>query len=229
MRGMMTDEEFTREVAYRGVRSRRAVSREEIRDAERHAIQDFGIPSILLMENAAMAVVREVEDYAAFAVVCAPGNNGGDGLAVARHLCIMGRDVRVFLLGDPEAGTEDFRTNLSILRRLAPEAIFTLDEAAFPDFETALKGCETCIDAIFGTGLNRPVEGLYRRAIEAINQHALHIVSVDVPSGMDTSTGEELGVAVRAHKAVTFHRMKRCLMAPHFSGDVTVAYIGIPG
>lgn len=225
----MTDEEFTREVAYRGVGSRRAITGEEMRGAERRAIQDFGIPSILLMENAAMAVVREVEDYAAFAVVCGTGNNGGDGLAVARHLCVMGRDVRVFLPGDPETGTEDFKTNLAILKRLAPEAIFPLDEETFPDFETALKGCETCVDALFGTGLNRPVEGWYRRVIEAINQYALHVVSVDVPSGMDTTTGETLGVAVRAHKAVTFHRMKRCLMAPHFSGDVTVAYIGIPG
>ena len=229
----LEEEAFIREVVYRGVTSPEALTREAMREADRRAIEDFGIPSIILMENAAQAVVREVEDYAAFAVICGTGNNGGDGLAVARHLCLLGRDVRVYMIGDVEKGTPDFQTNFQILSRMAPEVLHPVDEVdptMFDDLVYALKGCETCIDALFGTGLTRPVEGMYRRVIEAMNQYAFHIVSVDVPSGLDTNSGDELGVAVRAHKTVTFHRMKMCLdLAPQFAGDITVAYIGIPG
>lgn len=222
-------EEFHREVLYVGVTSPEAVSREEARNADKRAIETFGIPSILLMENAALAVVHEIREYAVFAVVCSPGNNGGDGLAVARHLCIMGKDVRVYIVGDPKNGSEDFKTNLKIMSKLAPEVLNTINDENFEEFEHALKGCETCIDAIFGTGLNRPVEGIFRRVIEAVNALSTHTVSVDIPSGLDCDTGEELGAAVRADKTVTFHRMKKGLdISPQYGGDVTVTYIGIP-
>lgn len=222
-------DEFHREVVYVGVSSPEAYSRQQSRDADKRAIETFGIPSILLMENAALAVVREMKEYAVFAIVCSPGSNGGDGLAIARHLCIMGKDVRVYIIGDPNKGSEDFRTNLKIMSRLAPEVLNTVNDENFPEFESALKGCEACIDAIFGTGLNRPVEGIFRRAIEAMNSLTAHIVAVDIPSGLDCDTGEELGVAVRAARTVTFHRMKKGLdISPQFGGDVTVSYIGIP-
>ena len=222
-------DEFHREVVYHDVYSPEAFTRKDAREADRRAIEDFGIPGILLMENAAIAVIREVHDYAVFAIVCAPGNNGGDGLAIARHLCILGKDVRVYIVGDPNKGSEDFKTNLRIMSKLAPEVLNTINDENFEDFEHALRGCETCIDAIFGTGLNRPVEGIYKRVIEAINSLAVHIVSVDIPSGLDCDTGEALGAAVRATKTVTFHRMKQALdLSPEFGGDVAVSYIGIP-
>lgn len=222
-------EEFHREVVYHDVHSPESFSRDEARAADKRAIETFGIPSILLMENAALAVVREVKEYAVFAVVCSPGSNGGDGLAVARHLCILGKDVRVYILGDPKKGSDDFRTNLKIMSKLAPEVLNTINEENFEEFESALKGCETCIDAIFGTGLNRPVEGIYARVIEAMNTLATHITSVDIPSGLDCDSGEPLGVCVHATKTVTFHRMKKALdISPKYGGDVAVSYIGIP-
>ncbi|MBR1672185.1 MAG: NAD(P)H-hydrate epimerase [Fretibacterium sp.] len=226
----LTEEEMSRSVVYRGVPFPESLTREQMREADRRAVEQFGIPSILLMENAALAAVRELEHYAVFAIVCGTGSNGGDGLAVARHLCVQGRDVRVYIIGDPAKGSADFQTNLKIMSRLAPEVLHSLTEETFEDFEHALKGCETCVDAIFGTGLNRPVEGLYLRAIEAINHNAFHIVAVDVPSGLDANTGETLGAAIHAHTTVTFHRMKQGLdLAPRLSGDVVVAHIGIPG
>ncbi len=222
-------DEFHREVVYAGVNSPEAYSREQARNADKRAIETFGIPSILLMENAALAVIREIKEYAVFAVVCAPGSNGGDGLAIARHLCIMGKDVRVYIVGDPNKGSGDFKINLKIMSKLAPEVLNTVNDENFGEFESALKGCEACIDAIFGTGLNRPVEGIYRRVIEAINSLASHIVAVDIPSGLDCDTGEELGVSVMAARTITFHRMKKGLdISPQFGGDVTVSYIGIP-
>ena len=222
-------DEFHREVVYVGVHSPEAVSREQARAADKRAIETFGIPSILLMENAALAVVQQIKEYAVFAVVCSAGSNGGDGLAIARHLCIMGKDVRVYIVGDPRKGSEDFKTNLKIMSKLAPEVLNTINEENFEEFESALKGCETCIDAIFGTGLNRPVEGIYKRVIEAMNKLAVHIVAVDIPSGLDCDTGEELGAAVHATQTVTFHRMKKGLdISPQYGGDVAVSYIGIP-
>ncbi|MBQ6919784.1 MAG: NAD(P)H-hydrate epimerase [Synergistaceae bacterium] len=222
-------DEFHREVVYFGVSSPEAFSRQQARDADKRAMETFGIPGILLMENAALAVVHEVKEYAVFAVVCSSGSNGGDGLAIARHLCIMGKDVRVYIIGDPKKGSDDFQTNLKIMSRLAPEVLNTVNDENFGEFESALKGCEACIDAIFGTGLNRPVEGIFKRAIEAMNSLTSHIVAVDIPSGLDCDTGEELGVAVRATRTVTFHRMKKGLdISPQFGGDVTVSYIGIP-
>ena len=206
------------------------ITREEMREADRRAIEEFGIPGIVLMENAALAVVREVADAASFAVVCAPGNNGGDGLAVARHLLIRGRRVEVFLVGDPERGSADFRTNLGILRRLSPDAPLPLDESSLEHLGHSLRNCEVCVDALFGTGLTRPIEGLHRRVVETIGVSAAHVVAVDLPSGIDADTGRVLGAAVRANRTVTFHRMKRGLeLAPEYAGTVTVAPIGIPG
>lgn len=221
--------EFHREVVYHDVHSPESVSREEARNLDKRAIETFGIPSILLMENAARAVLDEVKEYAVFAIVCSPGSNGGDGLALARHLCILGKDVRVYIVGDPRKGSEDFTTNLKIMSKLAPEVLNTINDENFEDFESALKGCETCIDAVFGTGLNRPVEGIFSKVIEAMNSLATHITSVDIPSGLDGDTGEPLGICVHATKTVTFHRMKKGLdISPQFGGDVTVTYIGIP-
>ena len=194
-----------REVIYRGVTSPDAVTRETMLKMEDRAVEEFGIPRILLMENAARALVREVEDYSAFAIVCAPGGNGGDGLAAARHLCLMGRDVRVYIIGDIAKGSPEFVTNYGIMQKMAPEAMHPLTDENFKDFEHALRGCETCIDAIFGVGLSRPVEGMYRQAIEAMNKYAFHIVSVDVPSGVDANTGKVQGAAVRAHKTIALH------------------------
>ena len=149
---------------------------------------------------------------------------------MARHLLIRGRRVEVFLVGDPERGSADFRTNLGILRRLSPDAPVSLDESSMERLGRSLGDCEVCVDALFGTGLARPVEGLYRRAVEAIGASAAHVVAVDLPSGIDADTGRVLGAAVRANRTVTFHRMKRGLeLAPEYAGRVTVAPIGIPG
>lgn len=206
------------------------ITRAAMREADRRAIQDFGIPGLLLMENAAVAVVREIWGAESFTVLCAPGNNGGDGLAVARHLLILGRRVEVFLIGDPERGSADFRTNRDILERVAPGRTRGLDEGNIGALERSAARSQVCVDALFGTGLTRSIGGLHRRAVEAVNASASHIVAVDLPSGIDADTGEVLGVAVRASRTITFHRMKRgLLLAPQYAGAVTVVPIGIPG
>ena len=222
-------EEFHREVVYVDIHSPEAFSREQARNADHRAMEFFGIPSILLMENAAMAVVQQIKEYSVFAIVCGTGSNGGDGLAIARHLCIIGKDVRVYIIGDPRNGSEDFKKNLKIMSKLAPEVLNTVNDENYEDFLSALRGCEACIDALLGTGLNRPVEGMLKKVIDSINSIATHIVAVDIPSGLDCDTGEPLGVCVHATRTITFHRMKKALdLSPQYGGDVTVAYVGIP-
>ena len=222
-------EEFHRQVVYVDVHSPEAISREQARAADKRAMEFFGIPSILLMENAAIAVVQQIKEYSVFAIVCGTGSNGGDGLAIARHLCIIGKDVRVYIIGDPRKGSEDFKKNLKIMSKLAPEVLNTVNDENYEEFEAAVRGCEACIDALLGTGLNRPVEDMYKKVIETMNKFSTHVVAVDIPSGLDCDTGQPLGVCIHAARTITFHRMKKALdLSPQYGGDVTVAYVGIP-
>jgi len=201
-------EEFHRQVVYVDVHSPEAFSREQARNADKRAMEFFGIPSILLMENAAIAVVQQIKEYS---------------------LCIIGKDVRVYIVGDPRKGSNDFKINLKIMSKLAPEVLFTVNDENYEEFESAVKGCEACIDAIFGTGLNRPVEGMQKKVIETMNQFSTHVVAVDIPSGLDCDTGQPLGVCVHATRTITFHRMKKGLdLSPQYGGDVAVSYVGIP-
>lgn len=206
------------------------VGRYEMREADRRTIQDLGVPGIALMENAAMAVVRAVADCESCVVAAAVGNNGGDGLAAARHLVLLGKPVVVFLAGDPEKGSPDFRTNLRAFEKVAPGALMKLDESSLVAFRKALENSEVALDALFGTGLSRPVEGFYAEVVKALNVYAWRVVAVDIPSGLDCDTGRPLGTAVRAHQTVTFHRMKKGFLEPGAkacTGEVQVAYIGI--
>ncbi len=222
-------EEFHRQVVYVDVYSPESFSREQSRNADKRAMEFFGIPSILLMENAAMAVVQQIKEYSVFAIICGTGSNGGDGLAIARHLCIIGKDVRVYIIGDPRKGSDDFKTNLKIMSKLAPEVLNTVNDENYEEFEAAVKGCEACIDAMFGTGLNREIEGMQKRVIETMNQYSTHVVAVDIPSGLDCDSGQPLGVCVHAARTITFHRMKKGLdISPQYGGDVAVTYVGIP-
>ena len=172
-----------------------ALTREQAREIDRIAMEDFAIPGIVLMENAALGITRVVRDTLAdgdgpVAIVCGPGNNGGDGFAVARHLANAGIAVSVHMLVPAEAYPEDSDagTNLAIVRHMAIEILDGTD----------LGGAGLVVDAIFGTGLTRLVREPFRTAIEAINAAAADVVAVDVPSGLDTNTGAVLGAAVMA-------------------------------
>lgn len=215
-------------------RTRRVLSREQAREVDRHAIEDLGIPSIVLMENAARGAAEVAQRMvrgvprARVVVVCGTGNNGGDGFAVARHLALAGWRVRAVLVGEAHRLTEDARTNHDVLVRMGVEV---------PPFDPGARGfgrCDLVIDAIFGTGLTRAVEGVAARAIERINAaraRGTRVLAIDVPSGMDADTGEVLGAAVEADATVTFVAMKRGLATragKRRTGRVVVAGIGAP-
>jgi len=195
------------------------------------AINILGIPSELLMENAAHAIADAAEELAtssSAAVFCGTGNNGGDGIAAARFLIEKGFRVRTYLVGDPARMSPDSREMLYRLRRSGG------DIELYEQFERVRNytcKCGVIVDAIFGFGLSRPVSGPALAAIELINSSGVPVVSADVPSGVNISTGEIMGDAVKADRTVTFTMAKPGLFSDPGSsmcGRVTVADIGIP-
>ena len=206
------------------------ISCSEMKEMDRYAIEEIGIPSIVLMENAALKVVKNISPISEkIVLVCGVGNNGGDGLAVARHLYLSGRDVAVFILGNMERGTKDFGINFSILKNLGVEIKEIAEGNMLEDLRKSIQGSDLIVDAIFGIGISRDVTGLYRKAIEIINNSYKPVLAVDIPSGLNGDTGEPMGIAVKARWAVTFHRMKKGLAdTEEYTGEVIVEDIGIP-
>lgn len=206
---------------------------EEMRRLDGEATERFGIPEILLMENAALAVVSVMEKTAPLAgervvIVCGTGNNGGDGFAVARLLLSRGADVTVIFPGNPEKLTGSAAVNYGMLRRLPLRLENPVSTEMLPP---SLASCDRIVDALFGTGLTREVTGLHREIIEAVNRAGKPVTSVDIPSGVSGDTGEILGTAVRARQTVTFGLPKRGnLLYPGaaFCGKLFVSHISFP-
>jgi NAD(P)H-hydrate epimerase len=185
------------------------VTAAEMRELDRRAIQDLGIPSLVLMENAGRGTYqilrREFPDLdGEVAVVAGRGNNGGDGFVVARYLANAGIPVAVFLLGPRDRVSGDARVNLEILGHLGIAVDEVLTEA---DLNTALHRLAKAgliVDALLGTGLNAPVQGLLAALLERLNHLRPPVLAVDIPTGLSADTGEVLGVALKAEVTVTY-------------------------
>jgi hydroxyethylthiazole kinase-like uncharacterized protein yjeF len=195
----------------------------EMGAADRLAIEG-GVSGLVLMENAGRGVADEVAqrfpDAGTVAVLCGPGNNGGDGFVAARLLHDKGYAVRLGFDGDVERLPSDAGT----MAKLGTGTVAPLSEALFAE-------ADVVVDALFGAGLARPIEGKLAALIEALNASSLPVVAVDVPSGIDGTTGAIRGVAVRAAATVTFFRLKPghlLLPGREACGKVTVVDIGIP-
>jgi NAD(P)H-hydrate epimerase len=211
----------------------RVVGSAEMREIDRTAIEDFGLPSLTLMDRAGRAVAEAAGSMAApsgrVLVVCGGGNNGGDGYVAARLLRGAGRDARVLALVPAARLQRDAKA----VREQAERAGVPIDEAGeLADLDVGVG--DVVVDAIFGTGLARPPEGSFAGAIERIEAARVagaRVLAVDVPSGLSADTGRPLGACVRADRTVTFGFAKRGLLlhpGPAWAGDVTVADIGIP-
>lgn len=193
----------------------------EMAEADRLAIAD-GIPGIELMENAGRAVAdaTAMMQRRRITVVAGPGNNGGDGFVAARHLSRRGFAVRLFFVGDPKKLKGD--------AALAAERWSGAVEKASP---AALTDCDIIVDALFGAGLDREVEGLPRVMIDAMNASGVPVIAVDLPSGVNGTSGTVMGAAVLATRTVTFFRRKTGhLLLPGRlrCGAIEVTDIGIP-
>jgi len=211
---------------------------EEIRNLDRVAIEERGVPGVVLMENAGRGCAEVVLDLLEeldgnrVAVFCGPGNNGGDGFVIARHLRNRGVAVDVFLLTHAENLTGDAKVNFEILA--AGEEglpLELLDEDDLIRHDARLLDASVLVDAIFGTGLKRELSGLFYQVIERINDLDKTVVAVDIPSGLCSDTGRPLGWAIQAAATVTFGCLKRGqLVQPgaSFCGDLYLADIGMP-
>jgi NAD(P)H-hydrate epimerase len=201
----------------------KAISVAEARAIDRDAVERLGMPSILLMENAARAVADAAQAMGdRYLVYAGHGNNGGDGLAAARFL---GRRARVFLTREPDpVRSPDAALQLRILRNAGwAIAVGELPPVAGP--------ADVLIDALFGTGLTRPLEGEVVNWVERFNESPGNRLCVDIPSGLHGDTGEVLGVACRGDRTVTFAAAKHGLLVPSaaaYVGELVVASLGLP-
>ena len=205
----------------------------EMRALDRYAVERLSIPEEILMENAGMAVcavlARELDVKGIkCAVLCGPGNNGGDGLVVARGLHSRGALVKVFLAGEAGKFKGAAAGNLKIVRQL-PVEVRQIESAA--SIRNELLHSRVLVDALLGTGLDREVGGLYRDLIQLMNESHKTIVSLDIPSGINGDTGAVMGVAIRADHTVAFGLPKiGNLLYPGFGqgGQLAVSHISFP-
>lgn len=200
------------------------VNSNEMKKCDAYTINNIGIPSMVLMERAALGVVEELYDGAfdlkKVLVVCGKGNNGGDGFAVARLLFLKDIDVKILFVGDEEKCTKETSQQMKIVQNYGIEVCRNSD---FDQYTTI-------VDALFGIGLSQAVKGEYADIIDKINKSAAQILSVDIPSGISADTGEIMGIAVKANKTVTFAYNKVGLTIKsgiEYAGIIKVKDIGI--
>lgn len=202
----------------------------QVRELDRWAIDDLGLPALVLMENAgrgAAEVLRGLGLRGRVVVCCGKGNNGGDGLVLARHLLNVGIDVHAWLFANPAGLSPECAVHWRVTQRLPLPA--RLWDGAVPE-QADLDGAEWIVDALFGTGLAGPVRPPYDCVIERINAAPGRVLAVDIPSGLDGDTGAPHGAAVRADHTVTFVAPKVGYDNPAAAawlGQVHVVDIGI--
>jgi ADP-dependent NAD(P)H-hydrate dehydratase / NAD(P)H-hydrate epimerase len=217
--------------------SMRILTARQMREADRRTIEDIGVPSLVLMENAGTQVAAALEarfdDLAErrVAILCGRGNNGGDGFVVARLLSQRNIPVSVFLVGRMSEVRGDARTNLEHLEGLGLPVIEVARDREWEIHSSEFARHTLVVDALFGTGLTAPLSGLLQAIVETVNRSGVPVVSIDLPSGLSADTHEVIGPCVRATLTVTLGAPKLPLMldpARAVVGDLVVADIGIP-
>ncbi len=215
-----------------------ALSRDEIREIDKKAIEEYKIPGIILMENAGRNVVEEIlkmlldTNKAKVAIFCGKGNNGGDGFVIARHLYNKSVGISVYLttkISNVLTGG-DASTNLKILLNMNIE-IKELQDSDINEIGKELHSCNLIVDAIFGTGLSGEIRETVKSLISNINDSNIPVVSVDIPSGLDCDKGTVLGIAVKASKTVTFVASKTGFFkesGKEHAGELIVSDISVP-
>lgn len=218
----------------------RVVSAQQMREIEKQAIGVYGIPSLLLMENAALAVVQEIRQTATqmifkesckTIILVGKGNNGGDGLAIARHLLISGMDVTVFSFAKTEEFHGDAALNCHLYQNAGGRFFLIEGEKQLRFTRLALHQADIIVDAIYGTGLRGALPSLVEEFVEEVNQTQAYVIAVDIPSGVEADTGKIYRSAIRAQTTVTFglpklgHFMAK---GPEYAGRVIVDPISIP-
>lgn len=206
---------------------------DEMRKIDRYCIENIKLPGIILMETAAIRVMENIDSskYNTFVVICGKGNNGGDGFAVARHLYLKGKKISVYLVGSENGITGDAEINFSVLRNMGIKIESINNVEDINELRENIQNSDITIDALLGTGLMRNVEGIYDTVITVMNENSSYIISIDVPSGLDSDTGKVRGNCVRANKTISLQMYKKGFLnygSDKYTGEIVVEDIGIP-
>lgn len=214
---------------------RLVLSRIEVRAIDAAAVRELGLTGMLLMENAARGVAdairREFVDVSQITILCGPGNNGGDGLALCRQLAAFNIQANIFVVTGGKQVSDDAAANLNILAAAAITPECSDDSEKAIQAIRALSKKDLIVDCLLGTGVRGPVKAPFLELIEAVNSSPATVIAVDVPSGLNCDDGSVDGVCVKADRTVTFVGLKRGFLstAAHgFLGQVTIAHIGLP-
>ena len=213
----------------------KVVTAQEMRQIDQQTIEQIGIPGAVLMEHAGSAVVQAIRQHFPecrnIAIVVGKGNNGGDGLVVARQLALTGQPVEIFLVSPPETFAGDALTNLQIAQNLGLPITPIFSENELNRLKTQVASSDLIVDSIFGTGLRGGVRGFIAGVIECINEAGRPVVAIDLPSGLAADTGIAEGACIQATYTITMGLPKRGnLIHPGASltGRLEVADIGFP-
>jgi len=215
----------------------KVVTADEMRNLDQKSIREFGIASSLLMERAGVSVVLAMEnsltnmERMSFVVLCGGGNNGGDGLVVARELLEYTDEVTTVLVVGEEKFSQDARVNLRRLRSVGGAIRVLGKDIDMNELARVVRKSDVVVDALLGTGIKGNVKDEIGKVIQIVNLYAKYVVSVDLPSGLDTDTGKPQGIAIKADMTVTFAFPKMChVLFPgrELTGKLKVAHIGIP-
>ncbi len=202
----------------------------EIRDLDRRAVQEYGLPSIVLMENAGRGCaewLRELNPQKIpVTILCGKGNNGGDGMVIARHAQLLGMVVEVWLFARSESElSPDAATQFRIIRKAGIPVHMAFQREFVPPNHCWV------VDALFGTGLDRSLQSPYPQIIQTVNQSQQQVLAVDIPSGLNSDNGEVLGAAIQAHFTATMVCLKPAFLNPlakKYIGEVRIIDIGVP-
>ena len=208
------------------------MSKKNCSNIDKQTIDEYNMPGIILMENAAEQIFRNIRTLEnRYIIFCGNGNNGADGLAIGRKLIFDNKDVLFILLKPRENPSEEFQINFNILKSLNANMIIIDNIDKLDEIQQLIEEFPIVIDSIFGIGLDRKLNDFYLKIIDIINNSKKKIIAVDVPSGLDADSGRPLGSAVKAHITYTVEVIKKGFIeysALEYLGDLKVIQIGIP-
>lgn len=208
-----------------------ALTRDQVREVDRIAIEQFAMPGIVLMENAgrsAAEIIDRLAETGQITILCGSGNNAGDGYVIARHLQLAGRPVRIVSLVDPRKLQGDARTNATIAEKSDLDIRCVEHQS---DLTGAISGSAAIVDCLLGTGARGPLRGLFADAVSAANAIAAQRFAIDIPTGLDCDSGEAGDPTFRADHTITFVARKTGFQrqnADAYVGEVHEVGIGVP-
>ncbi|WP_297281702.1 NAD(P)H-hydrate epimerase [uncultured Anaerococcus sp.] len=207
------------------------VDKEQMIAIDRYAIDELKIPSLCLVERASLAIIKNInlDIRKSFAIVVGIGNNGADGLAVARNLLAREFSVDIYIIGNIDKASDDFSKNYQAVSKLT-ESIYLIDTIEDLEImEENISKVSTVIEGIFGTGLDRTITGTYAYVISMINRSMKYVISIDIPSGLDSTSGDSWGEIVDCDLIVSMQVMKKGIYErSSYKNKCIVEDIGIP-